>query len=75
LQQGRFGADIAVFNGEDTPLTTAYGAGEPKGLPRHYGYDVLNADMLALLQADGGSAVSPGARVTGPLRWAAPAGS
>jgi hypothetical protein len=26
LQQGRFGADIAVFNGEDTPVTTAYPA-------------------------------------------------
>lgn len=61
LQQGRFGADIAVFNGEDTPVTTAYSGGIPKGLPRNYGYDFLNADMLGLLKSQGqGEAVSPG---------------
>lgn len=61
LQQGRFGADIAVFNGEDTPVTTAFSAGVPKGLPRNYGYDFLNADMLGLLKVEGGAeAVSPG---------------
>jgi hypothetical protein len=61
LQQGRFAADIAVFNGEDTPVTTAFSAGIPAGLPQHFGYDFLNADMLAALKADGaGEAVSPG---------------
>lgn len=61
LQQGRFGADIAVFNGEDTPVTTAFSGGIPKGLPRNYGYDFLNAEMLGLLKVEGqGEAVSPG---------------
>ncbi|MBB3954260.1 glycosyl hydrolase [Novosphingobium sediminicola] len=61
LQQGRFGADIAVFNGEDTPVTTGFSAGIPKGLPRHYGYDFLNAEMLGLLKVEGGrEVVSPG---------------
>jgi hypothetical protein len=53
LQQGRFAADIAVFNGEDTPVTTAFLAGIPAGLPQHFGYDFLNADMLAALKVDG----------------------
>ncbi|WCT79189.1 glycosyl hydrolase [Novosphingobium humi] len=65
LQQGRFGADIALFNGEDTPVTTAFSTAIPKGLPRHYGYDFLNAEMLGALKVEGTTegkreAVSPG---------------
>jgi hypothetical protein len=42
-------------------VTTAFSAGIPAGLPQHFGYDFLNADMLAALKADGaGEAVSPG---------------
>jgi hypothetical protein len=42
-----------VFNGEDTPVTTAYSGGVPKDLPQHFGYDFLNADMLRALKVEG----------------------
>ena len=43
LQQGRFVADAAYFNGESAPSTMR--VGEPK-LPKGYDYDGINADVL-----------------------------
>lgn len=50
LQQGRNNADIALFYGEETPVTAMFASGEPKDLPKHYAYDFLNKDMLAQLK-------------------------
>jgi hypothetical protein len=44
LQQGRFGADIAWFIGEEAPLTSLYRDGLPKEWPTHHGADFVNAD-------------------------------
>lgn len=52
LQRGRYNADIALFYGEETPVTTMFASGEPKNLPKHYGYDFLNKDMLAQLRVE-----------------------
>jgi len=61
LQQGRDHADVAVFYGEEAPLTALYAAGEPQGLPRGYAYDFVNAAMLKdALRPEGGAIVSSG---------------
>ena len=64
LQQGRDHADIAWFHGEDAPITALFATGEPAGLPKGYGYDFVNADILAnVLKVEDGQLVAPsGAR-------------
>ncbi|WP_234027347.1 glycosyl hydrolase [Aurantiacibacter arachoides] len=61
LQQGRAVADVAVFAGEEAPLTAQYAGGVPAGLPRGYGFDYVNADMLRdAVTIDGNELVSTG---------------
>jgi hypothetical protein len=61
LQQGRNAADVAVFYGEESPVTVLYGEGAPKWLPRGHAFDLVNWKMLALLKVEGdGEMVSPG---------------
>jgi hypothetical protein len=45
MQQGRFVADIAYLYGEDTNLTSLFGASAP-AIPSGYNFDYLNADAL-----------------------------
>jgi hypothetical protein len=45
LQQGRFGADLVYFYGEDTNLTSLFTASAP-AVPDGYGFDYINADGL-----------------------------
>ena len=45
LQQGRFGADLVYFYGEDTNLTTLFGSKSPE-IPAGYGFDYINSDAL-----------------------------
>lgn len=47
LQQGRDHSDLAWFYGEDAPITALFANGVPAGIPTHYGYDFVNADILA----------------------------
>ncbi|MCJ2185866.1 glycosyl hydrolase [Novosphingobium beihaiensis] len=61
LQQGRDAADIAVFYGEESPVTVLYGQGAPKWQPQGHAFDLVNAKMLASLTAGGdGEMLSPG---------------
>ena len=54
LQQGRFGADLAYFYGEDSNLTAIFEHKAPN-IPAGYGFDYINADALIheLRVADG----------------------
>jgi hypothetical protein len=54
LQQGRFGADLVYFYGEDSNLTAIFGNKAPD-VPAGYGFDYINADALIheLSVADG----------------------
>jgi hypothetical protein len=45
LQQGRFGADLIYFYGEDSNLTSIFGEKAPN-IPAGYGFDYINADGL-----------------------------
>jgi len=45
LQQGRFGADIIYFYGEDSNLTAIFSSKSPD-VPAGYGFDYVNADAL-----------------------------
>jgi hypothetical protein len=45
LQQGRFGADIVYFYGEDSNLTELFDHSAPP-IPAGYGFDYINADAL-----------------------------
>ncbi len=61
LQQGRDYADVAVFYGEEAPLTALFAKGVPNGLPQGYAYDFVNAPMLAdALRVENGMIVSSG---------------
>lgn len=61
LQQGHDAADIAIFYGEETPVTTLYSRGVPAWLPKSHAFDFVNAKMLAALKVEGdGVMVSPG---------------
>ena len=61
LQQGRDYADIAYFYGEDAPITALFEHEVPADLPKSYGYDFVNADILAnQLKVEGGELVAPG---------------
>lgn len=46
LQQGQSVRDIAVFAGDDMPITVLYLNGEPQGLPQGFGFDFVNAEMI-----------------------------
>ncbi|MFZ0305209.1 MAG: glycosyl hydrolase [Terracidiphilus sp.] len=54
LQQGRFGADLIYFYGEDSNLTAIFNEKSPD-VPAGFGFDYVNADALihALSVADG----------------------
>jgi hypothetical protein len=45
LQQGRFGADLVYFYGEDSNLTAIFDKKSPD-VPAGYGFDYINADAL-----------------------------
>ena len=45
LQQGRFGADVVYFYGEDSNLTAIF-ANKAPDVPAGYGFDYINADGL-----------------------------
>ena len=45
LQQGRFGADLIYFYGEDSNLTAIFDQKSPN-VPDGYGFDYVNADAL-----------------------------
>jgi hypothetical protein len=45
LQQGRFGADLIYFYGEDSNLTAIFNEKAPD-IPAGYGFDYVNADAL-----------------------------
>lgn len=63
LQQGRFGADIVYFYGEDTNLTALFATRSPP-IPAGYGFDYINADALIhdLSSADGALIARSGVR-------------
>ncbi len=46
LQQGRTVTDLAVFAGDDTPVTVLFAQGGDRALPRGYGYDFVNAEGI-----------------------------
>jgi len=45
LQQGRFGADLIYFYGEDSNLTAIFNSSAP-AIPAGYGFDYVNADAI-----------------------------
>ena len=47
LSQGRYAADVAYFYGEEAPVVTLADNGRLKDAPTRYGYDFVNADVLA----------------------------
>src|SRR5580700_1004256 len=61
LQQGRFGADLVYFYGEDSNLTAIFHAKAP-AVPAGYGFDYINADGLLheLFVVDGRIATQSG---------------
>lgn len=61
LQQGRPVVDIALFIGEEAPVTGLYGDGPPEDMPAGHAYDFISADMLSALSVDaGGDIVTTG---------------
>jgi hypothetical protein len=63
LQQGRFGADLVYFYGEDSNLTAIFTDKAP-AVPAGYGFDYINADGLIheLFIEDGRIATKSGMR-------------
>ncbi len=60
LQQGRFGADLVYFYGEDSNLTALFDHSAPD-IPAGYGFDYINADALIHeLSVAGGRITTPG---------------
>lgn len=61
LSQGQYFADIALFRGEESPVTAQFATSIPAGLPTAYGYDFINAEMLAdAFRVEDGLLVSQG---------------
>ena len=61
LQSGRNVADVAVFYGEEGPLTTLFGHSPSAELPKVHAFDFLNRDgLLTALHVEGGELVSSG---------------
>jgi hypothetical protein len=46
LQSGKYVADVAIFYGEGAPVTVPFWKPPAPALPKHYGYDYINADVL-----------------------------
>lgn len=60
LQQGRFGADLIYFYGEDSNLTAIFAHSSPN-VPAGYGFDYVNADALIhVLSVRDGKITTPG---------------
>ena len=60
LQQGRFGADLIYFYGEDSNLTAIF-ANKSPDVPAGYGFDYVNADALIhVLGVRNGRITTPG---------------
>ncbi|MGA8043278.1 MAG: glycosyl hydrolase [Terracidiphilus sp.] len=60
LQQGRFGADLVYFYGEDSNLTAIFAHKSPN-IPAGYGFDYINADaVIHALSVKDGHLVTPG---------------
>lgn len=61
LQSGIYHADVAVFTGEDMPVSAQFATSVPAELPRRNGYDFVNAAMLSdALRVQHGQIVSQG---------------
>jgi hypothetical protein len=61
LQQGEYFADIALFRGEESPVTAQFATSIPAGLPTRYAYDFVNAEMLNdAFRVEGGQLVTEG---------------
>lgn len=61
LQQGRNVADVAYFHGEEAPLVELYRMGPPKDVPKHHGWDFINADaLLTAVTVENGEIVAKG---------------
>jgi hypothetical protein len=59
LQQGRFGADILYFYGEDSNVTAIF-ANKSPDVPEGYGFDYVNADALEHeIKVKGGMLTTP----------------
>ncbi|MGD0910829.1 MAG: glycosyl hydrolase [Terracidiphilus sp.] len=60
LQQGRFGADLIYFYGEDSNLTAIFNEKSPN-VPAGYGFDYVNADaIIHALSVANGRIATPG---------------
>ena len=46
LQQGHHAADVAIFTGEEAPLTQLYADGRMSQLPTSFGFDFVDAEAL-----------------------------
>ncbi len=64
LQQGRYFADVAVFSGEEAPLSGLYLEHDPEHLPHGYAFDFVNPTILnTVLTVEDGQLTAPsGAR-------------
>lgn len=61
LSQGQYFADIALFRGEESPVTAQFATSVPAGLPSRYAYDFVNAEMLRdAFRVENGLLVSQG---------------
>ncbi|MFN3620387.1 glycosyl hydrolase [Sphingorhabdus sp.] len=61
LQQGVYHADVAIFTGEDIPVTAQFASSVPSELPTANAYDFVNAKMLTdALRVENGEIVSLG---------------
>ena len=61
LQSGRNVADVAIFYGEEGPLTTLYGHPSSSGTPKVHAFDFLNRDsLLTAIRVEEGEIVSSG---------------
>ncbi|MFB7883274.1 glycosyl hydrolase [Microbacterium sp. NPDC056057] len=62
LSSGEPAVDVAVFVGEEAPVTGLYDAGFDTTVPDGFDFDYVGADALALLRVEDGELVAHGAR-------------
>ncbi|HKP07874.1 MAG TPA: glycosyl hydrolase [Microbacterium sp.] len=62
LSSGEPAVDVAVFVGEEAPVTGLYDAGFDTTVPDGFDFDYVGADALALLRVEDGALVAHGAR-------------